>query len=331
MGIFDNSGHTRAEDYQYASAEGLWVITPYFNPCGYKTRRVNYEAFASSLRRSGIPLLTVECAFGDQPFTLPESPDVIKIRSGSLLWQKERILDLTRSWLPRSCTGVAWIDCDLLFENGNWAVDLMKLLKQVPLVQLFESCNRLPEEGLGSKEKGDVCQSFASITPLDPSILCVGHYEKHGHVGYAWAETREIFDRHGLYEHAIIGSADHYMAHAAFGDIDGICVTRTMNHNAKQLDHFRSWAEPFYKDVNGRVAAVPGRINHLWHGDLQNRRYLQRNHELESHGFDPFTDLVANPGRPFEWAPGINKPELVEMFANYFASRKEDGSNTVTR
>lgn len=48
------------------------VITTYFNPCGYATRRRNYDLFVEGMRRAGVPCITVECAFGDAPFELPQ-------------------------------------------------------------------------------------------------------------------------------------------------------------------------------------------------------------------------------------------------------------------
>jgi hypothetical protein len=314
------------EDFLYEPAEGLWVVTAYYNPCGYKSRLRNYQIFAESLRRSGIPLLTVECAFGSESFSLPKSDLVVQVGSNSLIWQKERLLNLGISWLPKSCKYVAWLDCDLVFENRNWAVDTVRLLDKVPVVQVFETCNRLPEGGLKDKERGEICRSFASITPMNPRILEIGHFEKHGHTGYGWAARRNLLDKHGLYEYAIIGSADHYMAHAIYGDFGGACMELATNKDNCQLNHFRDWAEPFYADVRGELAAVPGNVFHLWHGNLINRGYLKRNHELTSRGFDPYTDLLANPGKPLEWRPGLKKTDLIEMFAGYFASREEDSS-----
>ncbi|MFX5494217.1 hypothetical protein ABTD62_20980, partial [Acinetobacter baumannii] len=81
------------------------------------SRRRNYGLFMQGMREAGVPCLTVECAFGDAPFDLPPSLDVIQIRSETLLWQKERLLNLGASWLPASCRFVAWIDCDILFDN----------------------------------------------------------------------------------------------------------------------------------------------------------------------------------------------------------------------
>jgi hypothetical protein len=110
----------------------LIAITTYFNPCRYQTRRQNYDLFMASLRKTGVTCLTVECAFPGQAFELPRSAGVIQMRAETLLWQKERLLNLAASWLPKSCRYVAWLDCDIVFENKNWGRDLVQVLKQVP-------------------------------------------------------------------------------------------------------------------------------------------------------------------------------------------------------
>lgn len=320
--------HLDEFDYRYAS--GLWVVTPYYNPVGYKTRRTNYEIFVHLLRRSGIPVLTVECAFGDQPFDLPESTDVVKIRSSTLLWQKERLLKLAISWLPPSCKYVAWHDCDLIFANPNWAQEMVAQLQRFPIVQSFETCNRLPQEYSGGGAAGQVCTSFASIVGNNPHVLASGRYEDHGHPGYAWAARREVLDEHGLYEYAVAGSADHYMAHAAVGDLDSPCIARMMFNRAPLMECFRVWAEAFDRTVQGRLGVVSGEVLHLWHGELQNRQYRLRQRELAKLDFNPLTDIVVLPGKPLELKPGINKPGLREWFASYFTSRQEDGAQLAT-
>jgi hypothetical protein len=102
---------------RYEVAPDLWVIAAYYNPHGYQTRAHNYALFATSLARSGIPLLTVECAFGDEPFVLSDSATVLKLRCQSVLWQKERLLNVAIATLPPTCTKVAWLDADILFER----------------------------------------------------------------------------------------------------------------------------------------------------------------------------------------------------------------------
>ncbi len=305
--------------YNYAS--GLWVVTAYYNPVGYETRRRNYEMFARALRKSGIPLLTVECAFGNQPFDLPESMDVFKVRGKSMLWQKERLLNIAIPWLPSSCEGVAWIDCDILFTNPNWARELMDKLQTYTVLQLFETCNRLPQDL--STDKQDIATSFSSLVAKDRSILRTGQYHDHGHPGYAWAMRRSLMEKHGLYEYAIAGSADHYMAHAAVNDAMSPCIERMMFSNEAQLGCFKEWATPFVEDAQGKLGTVSGEILHLWHGELKDRRYYLRQQELARYNFNPKTDLIASPGKPLELNQG--KSGMSEWLGAYFTSRKEDG------
>jgi|SRR5471030_450048 len=300
----------------------LVVITTYFNPCRYVTRRKNYDLFMEGIRRAGIPCITVECAFGDEAFELPESLDVIQVRSQTLLWQKERLLNLAASWLPRTCKYVAWLDCDILFDNVNWAGDLVSVLRRKQVAQVFETCLRL-DVGNMAGEQPDVARSFASVMNSDSASLMAGRYDAHGHTGYGWAMRREIFAEVGLYESAVSGSADHFMSHAIYGDYN-FCIQNALKHDHRQISHLKHWGQRFYKLVQGSLGVVPGRIQHLWHGDAVNRRYFLRMHEITDLGFDPWTDLHVAPGAPLEWAAGMNKPALQEYFVSYFASRRED-------
>ena len=317
--------------FTYNFAPNLHVITAYFNPSHYQTRRLNYGIFAHLLKQSGIPLLTVECAFGDDDFDLPEDNDVIKVRSKSILWQKERLLNLALGWLPKSCQYVAWLDCDLVFTNPNWARDTAALLQNTPVVQVFETCNRLPEGYADAISGGEICQSFGLITGNNKSVLKTGRFQDHGHTGYGWAARKEILDRCGFYEHAIAGSADHYMAHAACGDWTSPCINRMMMENPKLIGHFQDWANLFHQEMKGgQVSSVPGEILHLWHGSLADRQYMLRHCELTKLGFDPYSDIVSMPGRPLEFSERGSRSALIEWFFEYFRGRREDGSERKT-
>lgn len=308
---------------RYAPTPELCVITSYYNPCGYKTRRDNYDIFVGAMRRSGIQCLTVECAFGDEPFELPETPDTIQVRSKTLLWQKERLLNLAASWLPRHYKYVAWIDCDVIFTNLDWAQDTTRLLETHAVVQLFETCRRLDSKNEPGNTPDEVT-SFAAIAPQNPHLLSCGRFDRHGHTGYGWAMRREIFNQVGLYEYAIVGTADHYMAHAIYNEY-GFCIQYATKRNACHIRHLREWGKRFYALAGNSLAATPGTILHLWHGNLMNRRYGVRTQEISDLGYDPYADIIAAPGRPLHWHPDINKPALVKYFADYFRSRREDG------
>lgn len=303
----------------------LAVITTYFNPCRYKTRKHNYDLFMAEMAKANVVCLTIECVFDDQDFELDESVDVLRVRANSLLWQKERLLNVAAKALPPSVDKVAWLDCDILFDNKNWAKELEELLDRVAVAQVFEYAIRTGPGGVGEAEPMAV--SFAAVMTRFPQTLEAGRYDLHGHTGYGWAMRRSIFDKVGLYEAAVSGSADHFMAHACFNNL-GFCVKNALKHDSQQIAHLAEWSREFYREVQGSIGYVQGTIRHLWHGDTSNRRYFLRMHEITDLGFNPYTDLRSLPGKPLEWAPDVweKKPGLVAYFSNYFKARQEDGA-----
>src|SRR5437868_14501260 len=97
----------------------LWAITSFFNPAGYQRRLRNFHQFR---RHLGVPLLAVELTFGDaRPALSRGDADIlVECSDGDVMWQKERLLNLAVERLPASCRYVAWIDCDLIFDNDDW-------------------------------------------------------------------------------------------------------------------------------------------------------------------------------------------------------------------
>jgi len=300
----------------------LAVITTYYNPVRYQTRRKNYDVFMAGMKKAGVTCITVECAFGDEPFELEESPAVIQLRSKTLVWQKERLINIAASYVPDHFKYIAWIDCDVVFMNNSWVKDTIKVLKKHQVAQLFKTCMRLDKHG---DRTNDISESFASVMSDHPEYLNYERYDKHGHTGYAWAMRREIFDKVGLYEAAISGSADHFMAHAIYDDYN-FCIQNALKHDEFQISHLKEWGKRFYEIVKGSLGCVQGEIEHLWHGDAVDRRYFLRMHEITELGFNPWTDIVSLPGKPLDWSPGMNKLGLVKYFDNYFRGRREDGA-----
>ncbi|NCC31518.1 MAG: hypothetical protein EOM24_05755, partial [Chloroflexia bacterium] len=181
----------------YLPCADLWVITTYYNPVGYITRRENYQRFAQPLNDAGINLVTVECAFGDEPFELAPSPSVIQVRGRDVMWMKERLINLAIEHLPPHVTKVAWIDADVLFTNPAWAQETSALLDQWPIVQPFATVDPLPRNQFTSQGRGH--PSFAYQQRRN-SLL---HRGVHGASGFAWAGQRALMQRHALYDAAL--------------------------------------------------------------------------------------------------------------------------------
>jgi len=308
---------------RYEAASDLWVIAAYYNPHGYKTRAANYAHFADSLARSSIPLLTVECAFGDEPFVLPDGPTVLKLRCDSVLWQKERLLNVAIATLPPTCTKVAWLDADILFERADWATATSRLLDSHAIVQVFTQVIRLPRHTTAYRGDGEIIEGFAAVHARAPELHLGGHYHEHGHTGFGWAARRDVLLRTGLYDTALSGSGDHLIAHAAVGDHESKCVDKVLGRHTPHREDFRRYSDRFFAHTRGRLAATAGTVLHLWHGDHAYRRYSDRNVELIALGFDPRSDLRVASSGAWEWHS--DKPALHSWARQYFGRRREDG------
>jgi hypothetical protein len=307
----------------YERPSGFGVITCYFNPNRYLSRRRNYRLFRESLRVSGIPCLTIECLFDGQRTEFPDSTDVDTVIARNVMWQKERLINVAIARLPEEWTTVAWLDSDVLFDNRNWAVDAVAQLDRHEIVQLFSEIIRLPQGATWGRQ-GQQWDSFAAIVRRTPNQLLKGSFGRHGHTGFGWAAHRNFLTLHGLYDGCLSGTGDHLMAHAFAGDWTGECIDRIFGAAVAYRSHFSDWAQAVYRRIRAKLSYVPGTVFHLWHGDIVHRRYGLCDRELALFDFDPATDLRVGVNGCWEWA--TDKPALHAWAAEYFASRKEDGT-----
>lgn len=311
------------------AVDDLWIVTSYFNPVGYRSRLRNYDVFTEHIRASGLRLLTIECAFGEAAFELPPSPDVMQVRTRDVMWQKERLLNLGIGRLPPECRKVAWVDCDLVFENPDWAVATSRLLDQHPMVQPFEVPTRLLQDGTNSPMP-PWTHSFAAVyartrSTADSGNRCVLHAgsQRHDDTGLAWAARRDIVATHGIYDASIAGGADHLMAHALCNDWASPCIDRMLGIDTPHRRHAQQWGARFSASVRGDISYVEGGVRHLWHGDYLNRDYTERHRALQAFGFDPQTDIRIGAHGCWEWA--TPKHDLHRWVVEYFVRRDEDG------
>jgi hypothetical protein len=304
--------------------EAVACITTYFNPVGYRTRRENYAVFARALEAQGVPLLTVELAFGDDPFEIPASPTVLHLRGRSRLWMKERLINAAVSRLPVQCMAFAWLDGDLLFANPSWFSRLTEQLDTFDIVQLFERLVHLPPghrsfqgESLGA-DTGLVAQ--ATRTPNWLARRRAGTLP-FAVPGYAWAARRSLFAEVGLYDRSILGNGDAILADCLF-DSFGIYHYTSML-TAAMTDDMEDWRRRAFGSSPVRVGYLPVEAYHLWHGSFEDRAYCAKDEILTRHDFDPRRDLTLE-GDLYEWAS--EKPKLHADVATYFAARREDGA-----
>src|SRR5208282_413882 len=123
-----------------------------------------------------------------------------------VMFQKERLLNVAISGLPSDCRKVAWLDCDVLFQNPDWLAHTSKLLDRFALVQPFQEVVLLPKGKICSSGESVPCaESFASVFRSAPTKHLAGNFWKHGHTGFAWAARRDLLVSHGLYDACVAG------------------------------------------------------------------------------------------------------------------------------
>jgi hypothetical protein len=302
----------------YAIEDKLHVIIVISNPCLYARRYILIKEFMQrfEIEEPDVLLYVVEMAYKQQRFLITDSknPRHLQIRTEIPLWHKENMINMgVRHLLPADWKAMAWIDSDLEFENTSWAKDTLKVLHgSKDVVQLFSHCVDMDIEERTMSVFSSFGHQFCKGAPYVTKSL------DYWHPGYAWACTRKAYEKMGgLYEEAILGSADNVMALSLIGK--GV---KAVNENS--TTDYKESILAFQQRVLGlRLGYIPGVIRHHFHGSKKNRKYTERWHILLKYEFSPQKHLQNMPDGLM--VPTKECPEgmLADIFT-YFEERNED-------
>lgn len=303
-------------DKRQTTSNKTWAITTFYNPEHYKNKLVNYKLFKKNLEKQHVKLAVVECAFKKNPFELTEADaDIfIPVRSKSILWQKERLLNIALKHLPKDCENIIWIDADIIIPNDNWVAETEKSLEKYLIIQAFSHSfrlkkgenyiNFLPNKIPGNRKR---CGYIFCLNTDQDNILGVNN-----EYGFVWAGKKSIFDNHGFYDKHIIGGGDHVMEDAF------------TNTNSAQT-YSDNWSHTIKTLVGGQVGYIDNDIIHLYHGNQKNRHYSERDAILKKNNYSPERDLCLNNDGCWEWSKNASS-SLKDNVKNYFSARNENGS-----
>jgi hypothetical protein len=266
------------------------IVSCFFNPQQSPYRIENFNRFYKSIKH--LNHLIIECVIGDRDPQLAENEYIKRVYTKNLLWHKETLVNLAISQLPQQFKYVFWLDADIIFTNLNWLVDGVEALRSHNIIQPFEYCvhldrdelkplfnmDELRSNNLPNRSNNRVWRSFCANF-VSTSLWQDENYNNHGHVGFAWGARREVLEAVPLYDRALIGGADHIIAHAAAGQIPHPCIAKSFTDN---LEEVIDWSNQFYQVTKGNIGYVKGDLYHLWHGDINKRQYLQRIQDFTS-------------------------------------------------
>jgi hypothetical protein len=270
---------------RYAYHDEAVIISCFYNPMNSPYRLKAFKIFYDSIKHLNHRI--VECVIGEGKPQLPESEFITVVRTESLLWHKEALLNGMIPNLPGQFKYVFWVDADVLFTNRNWLVEGVERLTWSDIIQPFEYCVHLKKDQVKPDFNLEKAKPNCGTKSRHPQVwrsFCANHednyrvfrsleYDVHGHVGFAWGARRELLEDCPLYDRALIGGADHIIAHAAVGQISHPCIEKAFKEDSKAI---KEWSENFYTHCLMGVNYVKGDLYHIWHGDIEKRQYLKR-------------------------------------------------------
>src|SRR5690606_5262440 len=139
------------------------------------------------------------------------------------------------------------------------------------VIQPFETIIRLPRGHLAYQGEGEAWTSFCSEHVKRPGCARDGWFH-HGHTGFAWAARRDVLEACGFFDVCLTGSGDHLMSHGFLGDLDSRCVELMIGLDTPLHRAFVRWAGRAHDACRGELGFLPGRLLHLWHGELEQRK-----------------------------------------------------------
>jgi len=284
MNILDLIKNKTIYRNKYRTHNEAVIVSCFFNPTNSPYRLSAVNNFIKSIEHLNYRI--IECVIGDSSPQL-KGDNIDCVYTKDLLWHKEALINKAISNLPKKYKYVFWLDADVIFTNKNWLVESVRELKENNILQPFEYCVHLEKDlytpdfdleyeknKVFSKYKHPrLWRSFCSNYVKYRNFSGDEDYDFHGHVGFAWGARREILEVMPLYDRALIGGADHIIAHAAAGHINHKCIQKSFTENIEEVNN---WSEKFHRLINNKIGYVKGDLYHIWHGDIKNRQYLKR-------------------------------------------------------
>lgn len=292
--MLDFLKNTFLNQNRYKTHSEAVIISCFYNPQNNPYRLLAFQKWYHSIKHLNYRI--IECLMGEDASQLPNDPNIIQVQTDSVLWHKETLLNKIIAELPSKFKYVFWVDADVLFTNNNWLIDSVNQLKAgAAIIQPFEYCVHLERNQLvpsfdvskakledsrpdglrydPEKKTKRLWRSFCANFVDQPRRSNSENYDVHGHVGFAWGARREVLTQCPLFDRALIGGADHIIAHAAAGQVPHTCIKKGFGDNIEEV---LDWSRNFYDVVQGRIAYAPGDLYHIWHGDIAKRQYLKR-------------------------------------------------------
>ena len=292
----------------------LDVIIVYYNYCQYQSRyNVSKDFIERYSSHPKINLYVVELVYGNANFFLTEEDNKnhLQLRTEHPLWHKENLINIgIEKLLPKNWQNVAWIDCNLEFENKDFVEKTLKQLERYDFAQMFSLIKYQ-----SSNKNDDKTESFKSLI----YSISGTNYDISSKPGGAWACTKEGYNKIGKLFDKSLCESDCVLAQA-------LGLKKNYYFNNKKNVKYLEYVDQYVKKIinqNITVSYANNIVIYYWHGNQENRSYhLFRKQMLMKYDYNPdFFSYDKN---------GILVPnnncafEILDYIRKYFERRMED-------
>jgi hypothetical protein len=285
----------------------MGIVTCYFNYTRSAKRYKNFCEFYQQMSHQKYPLCVVEYACANQPFELAGVKNLIQIRGSSILWQKERLLQIgINRLLEQGFEKIAWVDADIIFSDPHWSTPVSQALDRWTIVQCFSLLTHRFDDEI--KRNNSTIYQYLQHSSLDVSAG-----------GIAWAARAEVLKKVGLYQYFIVGGGDAIFLLPSV--LPSVSLFKELLPNISFpeafLHHIERWLGNMHPHAFGKTGYVEQEVTALPHGTNKNRLYWERYQILQD--FDPTRDLCIDTHGAFSWA--TPKPRLHQAVKDYLIQR----------
>lgn len=261
---------------------------------------MNYLYMRNQFKLHKVPFYTMELVYEGRE---PEIKNAFHVHTKSVMFHKENLFRVMEKKIPTHFTKLAFLDCDILFQDETWYEKVSKLLDTYDVVQPFETAHWLD-------------LTYKNVTLSRKTILHLkgDTWDFKYHPGFAWCMRRDWYKKVGFFEYAVSGSGDTL---SCAGWMKKKFPEKFQSLPSSIKDEYSK----FYVKESPRITYLEGgELFHLYHGSRVNRQYSDRHKILNVK--ESIQDLLEkNSEGIFEWKDGL---KWNPIFQAYFDGRQED-------
>ncbi len=314
----------RQANYATPTRTDMAVLMCMFNPTQSVRIVQNWLYVWNKFVSAGIPVFGIELLFPWQrSASLADAFKTLTVRSDSIMFHKEKLLERLEREVPASYTKLCWVDCDIVFQKADWYDATSVQLDKVAIVQPYGRCQwLLPDLRTPMLANNSAAANIDEIRAAHAAGISD---RLNGHPGFAMAMRRGHV-RHFTW--SVVGGGD-----AVF--FRGVCgmVSEFANQRMRELMEpvCTEWVTDARSKHTKEMGCVHGDIWHMWHGPINSRQYYDRYKQFIAVVPKDVKDirelLVENADGVWSWRTDV-RGALNKMMLHYFNGRDDDSVAT---